>query len=508
MFTLRTAPTDLRSGITRRDALQLGLGAGLGAGLSILCPDALAAGRSGQLTARNSQLATPATRSFGRAKACILVYLFGGPSHVDMWDMKPEAPDGIRGEFKPIGTNVDGLQIAEHLPRLAKQMDRWAVIRSLTHGDDSHGSACHTMLTGRKPRFLGEVGPDPNDSPHYGAVLDHLRAGARGRGPGVSPVRSLNSQPSTLNLPFVSLPWSIATSTNHVPGQDGGFLGQALDPFLVDEPVDLRRGFDVPLATLSADEALPRMEGRRRLLRSLKGPLVGHPEATEVDKLYGRAFQLLDSADFWRAFRLEREADSLRERYGMNLFGQSLLLARRLVQVGAPCITVYWPDRKEPEAFNNNGVIDKVAVAAWDTHGYHVGNTPNFPRLKDHNLPPFDLGITALMDDLAARGMLDDTLVIVTGEFGRSPKINADGGRDHYGRCFSAMLGGGGIRGGVVHGASDATGAEPASDPVTPGDFSATLFHCLGLRPETPIIDRLNQPHRIADGEPVRGVLI
>jgi uncharacterized protein (DUF1501 family) len=170
-------------------------------------------------------------------------------------------------------------------------------------------------------------------------------------------------------------------------------------------------------------------------------------------------------------------------------------------------IVVYWPDRTEPEAFNNNGVIDKVAVAAWDTHGYHVGNTPNFPRLRDHNLPPLDRGLTALLSDLSERGLFDETLVAVTGEFGRTPRINSHAGREHYGDVFSAILAGGGIQAGQAYGASDRIGALPADKPVSPGDFAATLYHCLGVAPETEIFDRTNRPHRIAEGTPVWDLL-
>jgi hypothetical protein len=226
-----------------------------------------------------------------------------------------------------------------------------------------------------------------------------------------------------------------------------------------------------------------------------------------MDKLYQRAFRFLDSPAATEAFRLEREPANVRERYGMNVFGQSLLLARRLVQAGVPMITVYWPDRKEPEAFINNGVRDSVAVPAWDTHGTKVGNTPNFPALRDRLLPPLDLASSALLEDLRAHGLLEQTLIVWTGEFGRSPRINSDGGRDHYGNVFSAMLAGGGIRGGQVYGASDKHGAFPADNPVSPGAFAATLYHCLGIPPDAEIPDRLGRPTKVAEGAPVRTLL-
>ncbi len=421
MFCIRGSAVDLRRGWTRRDCLRFGLGGALG------------------LLGGAARADAPAGRSFGRAKSCILVYLFGGPSHIDIWDMKPDAPPEVRGEFKPISTNVPGIRITEHLPRLAQLADQYALIRSLAHGDNAHGSAGHTMLTGRRPRALGEVGPNADDFPHYGAVLTRLRPGS----PAVPP--------------FVALPWAITTSTNIVPGQNGGFLGRACDPFRLEVPADQGLTFAPPLTHPPADISDER-ERQRRNLRDLLARddlLQGNDTAMQMDALYRRAFDLIDSQAAERAFRLEREPEKVRERYGMNVFGQSLLLARRLVEAGVRMVTVYWPDRKDPEAFINNGNKDSVAVPAWDTHGWKVGKTPNFPSLRDTLLPALDQSSSALLEDLRSRGLLDETLVVWTGEFGRSPRINGDAGRDHYGNVFSAMLAGGGVHGGQVHGASD-----------------------------------------------------
>jgi hypothetical protein len=477
MLYIRGRTPDARNAWSRRDMLRVGLaaGAGLASGWPLLHETALA------------KQGGAAGASFGRAKSLVLVYLFGGPSHIDMWDMKPDAPSGIRGEFHPIATNVPGIEITEHLPQLARAADKYAIIRSLTHGDSSHGSASHTMLTGRRPRNLGEVPPREDDFPNFGAVLGKLRPTPQG------------------TTPFVSFPWNISTSTNVVPGQNGGFLGQSFDPWRVEPAAATlasKPTFDVPLANLPDGVDPRRLQARRQLLDSLALSRAGAPLG-EMATVYERAFDLLLSPKFLDAFRVERESDAMRERYGQNVFGQSLLLARRLVESGVRTTVVYWPDRSEPEAFNNNGVVDKVAVAAWDTHGHHVGNTPNFPRLKDHNLPPLDQGLTAFLADLGERGLLDETLVAVTGEFGRSPKINGDAGRDHYGNVFSALLAGGGIRGGQTYGTSDKIGAFPADRPVTAGDFAATLYHALGVRPETEIRDRFDRPLRVADGEPV-----
>jgi hypothetical protein len=473
MFVLRPRPTDLAQGMTRRRWLELGLGGGALAG-------AFASAGAGASPAASG----PA--GFGRAKSCILIYLFGGPSHIDIWDMKPDAPDGIRGEFKPIATSVPGVRITEHLPRLAKQMDRLAIVRSMTHGDSSHGSASHTMMTGRRPRALGEVGPTPEDFPTFGSVIGRLR-------PPAGPLP-----------PFVALPWVISTSTNLVPGQDGGFLGQGYDPFRISAPAATSNFFPPDLAvdkTLTAG----RLDSRRALRSSLESARPAYDPQLDRDNslIYRRAFDLLSAPDVVRAFRIDDEPEPVRRRYGLNPFGQSLLLARRLAEAGVPLITIYWPDRTEPEAFINNGVKDNVAVAAWDTHGTKVGATPNFPMLRDKNLPPLDLGSSALLDDLADRGLIDKTLVVWTGEFGRSPRINGDAGRDHYGNAFSLMLAGAGIKGGYVHGSTDRIGAFPATDPVSPAQFAATLYHSMGIRPDAEIHDGLNRPFRVAEADPI-----
>jgi hypothetical protein len=481
VFLIRGSSVDLRQGWSRRDCLRIGLTSGL----------ALAGG--GALLARdaNSAAGRSQSRSFGRARSCILIYLFGGPSHIDIWDMKPGAPPEIRGEFKPRATNVPGIYITEHLPLLAGHADRYAIIRSMSHGDSAHGSAGHAMLTGRLPKIQGEVGPTADDFPHYGATLAHLRP------------------PAGVVAPFVSLPWMISTSTNIVPGQNASFLGRAMDPLRLETPPDQRLNFAPPLSALPAGVSPERLQARRALRDGLEAqdPLKGNLIAGDMGELYRRAFRFLESKDATKAFRLEQEPDKVRQRYGLNVFGQSLLLARRLVEAGVTMVTVYWPDRKDPEAFNNNGVKDSVAVPAWDTHGKKVGNTPNFPALRERLLPPLDLASTALLEDLQARGLLDQTLVIWTGEFGRSPRINRDAGRDHYGNVFSAMLAGGGIRGGQVYGSSDKLGAFPTDNPVSPGAFAATLYHCLGVPPDTEIPDRLGKPVKIAEGLPIKALL-
>src|SRR5438094_957284 len=417
MFILRGGAVDLRQGWTRRDVLRVGLGPALG-----LARNSLFLGTRAE--AKEAE-------HFGQARSCILIYLFGGPSHIDIWDMKPAAPAEIRGEFKPQATNVPGIQITEHLPRLARMADKYAIIRSLAHGDSAHGSAGHTMLTGRAPRLKGEVPPD----------------------------QSLIFAPQLSTLP------------ENVTGD--------------------------------------RWKQRRTLRDALEShDLLGRNSiAADMGELYQRAYRLIESPRASEVFRLSREPDTIRQRYGMNVFGQSLLLARRLVEAGVPMITVYWPDRKEPEAFLNNGVKDNVGVPAWDTHGNKVGKTPNFPSLKDKLLPALDLASSALLEDLQARGLLDQTLVVWTGEFGRSPRINSDAGRDHYGNVFSAMLAGGGIRGGQVYGTSEKNGAFPDYNAVSPAACGATLYHCLGVKPDATIPDRLGRPVYVCEGQPVNALL-
>jgi hypothetical protein len=470
------APTDLRLGLTRRDWLRVGLGGSV----------------AGLLGRRAAAQTAPAT-GFGRARSVILVYLFGGVSQLDVWDLKPDAPDGIRGEFRPRATSVAGIQITEHLPRLAARMHRLALIRSLTHGDNNHGSSAHRMLTGHAPRIVGEVVPPlPTDFPHYGSSLTNIR-------------------PARAGLPtFVSLPWTIATSSSVQPGQGAGFLGQGHDPLrlLQSDPAVL--DFTPDGLRLSADTDLTRLRQRQDLLRQLGGgdPLAADRTGREMDRLYERGFDLLGSGDAARAFDLTREPARLRERYGLNTVGQSLLLARRLAEAGVPLITVYWPPRREPEAFNNAGRIEDVAVPPWDTHGVNVGNSHNFRMQRDQLLPALDQSTSALLDDLEARGLLDDTLVVWLSEFGRTPRINGNAGRDHWGRVFSIALAGAGVRGGQVLGASDRHGSEPADRPVTPGDFAATLFHALGVPPGATVHDALARPHSVAEGRPVEALWV
>lgn len=441
-------------GLSRRELLRFGGVAALGAyGLCLAEPARAGAGPNG----------------FGRAKSLLFISLFGGPSHQDIWDMKPDAPADIRGEFKPIKTNVPGIEITEHLPKLAQMADRYSLVRSVTHKDNGHGSAMYANFTGW-PHPLPNTNPipDANDYPAYGSVISAVHPP-----PGPIP-------------PFVCVGGAQIVCGNQIPGQRAGFLGPGLEPFVIDKDPN-RKDFAVSELTLPGDMSTLRLDRRRSLLSSVeRGARIAERGAAPggLDVIQQKAFELLGSRSIREALDLNREKPELRDRYGRNTFGQSLVLGRRLVEAGVPCVTVNW---------SRGG--------SWDTHG------GNFPALKNNLLPGFDLTFSTLLQDLADRGLLESTLVVATGEFGRTPQVNKDGGRDHWAGVYTVVLAGGGIHGGRVHGASDPQAAYPASDAVGPWDIAATVFHCMGLSPETEIRDRVNRPLKITRGEPIRTLL-
>jgi hypothetical protein len=431
-------------------------------------------------------------RPAARIKACILIFYYGGPSHLDMFDMKPNAPAEVRGAFKPISTSVPGLRISEHLPLTARIMHKVTVIRSLHHGMRNHDSACAETLTGRAPPGGDKENFIPQSEsavfPSYGASLSYLR---RGR---------------AAPLPHAALPFFIHNVV-HVPGQMGGFLGAAYHPFLIEGDPDTLT-YRSEALRLPADVNAARLGGRQSLLERMSERAAGADAITPMGPLYQKAFDLLRSEAVRRALAIEEEPLRIRERYGLgtrgqsfqdgpmgdngahlgigrNLRGQNLLLARRLVEAGVPFVTV--------SDFKQQG-------KNWDSHAQ------NFSQLKDHLLPPADRAFSALIEDLDARGLLDTTLVVALGEFGRTPKINAQAGRDHWPDCYSALLAGGGVKGGFVYGASDKIGAFPTADPVTPADLAATVLWRFGIDPATEIRDFTGRPYKAAEGEPVRGV--
>ncbi|MFO0849478.1 MAG: DUF1501 domain-containing protein [Gemmataceae bacterium] len=428
--------------------------------------DLLRAGTLGPLGLGLTALTAHARPEKPQAKACILLFMWGGPSHLDTWDLKPDAPDEVRGPFKPIATTVPGLRICEHFPRLATLAHKYAVVRSMTHDDPAHLSSVHHLMTGHlapKPKSDADP-PSRNDWPHVGSVLARQRPG------GALP-------------PFVSLPWAVshpAAPGGVAPGQHAGWLGAGFDPFLITGDPNAP-GFRVGGLAGPADVPADRFAGRDRLLASLDAA-----PADEFAAARRKALSLLTSRQSEAAFDLSREPAAVRDEYGRHPHGQSCLLARRLVEAGVRLVCVNWPDDRQ---------------TFWDTHGN------NFNGLKTRLMPPADQGFAALLTDLGRRGMLDETLVVWVGEFGRAPVISkASAGREHWPRCYSAVLAGGGIRGGAVYGASDRIGGMPKADPVTPADLTATVYHALGVDPGALVEDRLGRPLPLAAGVPLRGL--
>jgi len=442
--------------LPRRAFLQVGASSFLGFGLPTL------------LAGRKASASPHAGR--GRSRSVILVLLTGGMSHLDTLDMKPEAPAEVRGEFKPIPTVVPGIRVCEHLPLLAARMRHWALVRSLSHTENGHLPATHRLLTGapmptQRGTDLDNV-LSRRDWPCYAAGLNYVWPRHDGVPSGVTLPHALIEGPLT---------W---------PGQHAGILGGAHDPLLVTQdpntPTFRMDSFSLPAGTDPA-----RLGQRRQLLDQLGSSSRG-------DDAFGKhrqlAFEILTSGRVAEAFRLEREPDRIRDRYGRNQFGQSLLLARRLVQAGVPVVQA------------NMGTVQ-----SWDTHA------DNWGRLKNHLLPWLDQALAALVDDLEAEGRLADTLVAALGEFGRTPRVSilpgsTQPGRDHWASVYSGLFAGGGVQGGRVIGSSDRVGAFPTTDPFTPYDVGATVYQALGVDPDAEIRDPLNRPSRINAGRQMKAL--
>ncbi|MFN5330839.1 MAG: DUF1501 domain-containing protein [Planctomycetota bacterium] len=388
-----------------------------------------------------------------RADHAILIFLNGGPSHLDMWDLKPHAPEEIRGPFKPIASSVPGLQLSEHLPRLAKQMHRACLIRSMHHSvNNSHAAAVYCGLTGHDRGEAGG-GARPTDQPAMGAITSLVR-----------PPKSL--VPGYVSLPYVT---QEGLGGPPQPGFSGGLLGKERDPlYVLRDPNE--NGFRLAEFEPAPGIDNPRLRDRQGLITRLESV------ATEITPLRERAFRLLDSDACRDAFSINRESERLRDAYGRNIYGQSTLLARRLIEAGTRLVCLSWAPH---------------ANATWDTHGQ------NFNSLKTTLLPQLDAAASTLIDDLAQRGLLDRTVVMVGGEFGRTPKVNANAGRDHWNFCYSTLVAGGGFRAGHVHGASDRIGAQPSQAPLTPADLMATVYQALGVNPQRELRDRLERPFQV-----------
>ena len=410
----------------------------------------------------------------GPAHSCILIYLLGGPPHLDTFDLKPNAPEGVRGPFRPIQTTVTGFQICEHLPRLAGMAQRFAVIRSVSHNNHNHTPMIYYSLTGREVERPGEDNdvrpPLRTDFPHVGAVLSKFRPGPPGL-PGFVAVPELATRSSTQG--------EFRRSRQSLRGGGGGFLGPMCDALSMNgEPGTPTAAPDLnPPADVSGE----RLERRAALLEVLDQGRRSLPKMAERSELLTQAVGLTGAAGGTaRAFSLDGEPDRVRDRYGRHRFGRALLLARRLAGAGVPMTAIH---------FNEMTICD-----GWDTH------SKNFPALKEELLPMVDQSLSALLEDLEGRGLLAQTLVVVMGEFGRTPKVNAAGGRDHWGSCQSVLMAGGGIRGGRVIGMSDRIGAFPVADPIDPVDVHATMYHCLGLDPKQTMADRSGRPYPLTTG--------
>lgn len=407
----------------------------------------------------------------GKAKQCLLLFMWGGPSQIDTFDPKPNAPDNVRGPFKPIATNVSGINFSENFRLLSQRADKLAVIRSLGHDDPAHLSSGHTILTGHLPPVnkSDAAPPSDRDTPHIGCVMSKLH-------------------PSSGAIPsFVTMPWLAyhpAAPGGQAPGQHSGWLGHQYDPLLVSGDPNAP-GWQVPSLSLIEGQSPDRLLRRQHLLASIDDQRRMMAESHRHEQLTAQQQQavgLLTSPSVRKAFDLELESPETRDRYGRNIHGQCVLLARRLLDHGVPFVSVNW---------HNDG------QNFWDTHGN------NFNRLKNDLIPPADRALSAVLDDLSQSGRLEETLIVWVGEFGRAPVINASAGREHHPYCYNALMAGGGIRGGQVYGSSDRLAALPAENKVSPHDLVATMYRALGVTPELMLHDTLDRPRPLTIGRPI-----
>lgn len=455
--------------MNRREWLRLGTLAGL------TLPRALAAPVRSTLP------------GFGKAKSVLVVFAGGGQSQLDTWDPKPNAPAEVRGSFGTIATALPGVRVCEHMPMIARRLDRCTLVRSMSHDDLDHGSACYLSLTGQfHPRKSSNPIPKPSDYPVLGSIVQRVR-----------PARGLPYSAALLNGPLLA-PELVSA------GQYPGLLGRAYEPLQlgdVSQGSALLSGLD-PRADLPA----VRLEKRRSLLQSLEGyqrKLEADAACKEVNVLRAQARKLLASPKSRLAFDLTREPLSVRERYGLHRTGQACLLARRLVEAEMPFITVFY----NPSIRGQDKDSESTDAFGWDTHN------DIFSALKDHLLPRFDQSFTALLDDLEQRGLMETTLVVCMGEFGRAPLValektfaGSTPGRKHWGAVYSLLLAGAGVSRGKVLGASDKRGAYPATTAYNPVDVAATLFHAMGIDPAGHYRDALDRPFRISEGKVMSGL--
>ena len=472
--------------LARREALQIGSIGLLGMGLN-------------HLTGLRQVVAADGSPAAGKAKSCIFIFLSGGLAQHESFDMKPNATDTIRGEFKPISTKTPGLQICEHLPGLAQRSDQWALCRSLTHGSNEHSAGHHMILTGHSnlPPGFKPNEPSRTDRPSIAAIAGRA-------------TKATNNLP-----PAVVLPERLVHNSGRViPGQDAGEMGAQYDPWMIDaSPFHAKsygafpthhfdhqerggsdkRVFQAPQLNLPHGLGMKEVSGRLRLLETLQHQrrrLDGHAETTQFDRLRQGAIDLLTDSSVHHALDVTNADAKTLERYGANSFGWSLLMARRLISTGVNLVQV------------NLGNDE-----TWDTHGNA------FPHLKNKLLPPTDKAVSALLDDLQASGELEETLIVMASEFGRTPQISLLDkhydlpGRDHWGAVQSVLFAGGGVRGGNVIGASDEQGGYPSEQPVTPENFAATIYRALGIPATAVWRDAAERPHQIYHGQPIPGLI-
>jgi hypothetical protein len=405
-----------------------------------------------------------------RAKSVIFLHQFGGVPQQDTFDMKPNAPAELRGEFKPIPSSLPGLGVCELLPRMSRVMDSMTVVRSVCHRTSQHNSAAYYSLTGHQPQAdVVSATASASDFPAYGSVVSKLA-------------------PSRSQVPtFVSLPWMIADGVFRTPGEFAGYLGKEHDPLFITKDPN-KPDFSVDALTLPIEVPMERVSSRL----ALRSSLAAHAQLNDsiaavrgLDTYQQRALSLLTSSETQRAFDIQDEDRGLRDRYGRTPYGQSVLLARRLVEAGIRFVTVYY----------------SPGIVGWDTH------QQNFKLLREKLLPATEQTVPTLIEDLESRGLLDETMVVWTGEFGRTPKINKDAGRDHWPQCYTLLMAGGGLKRGFVYGASDSSAAYPKDDPCSPDDIAATMFYCMGIDPATELRNHVNQPIPASRGTPIMPLL-
>ncbi len=471
--------------VTRRDIMRVGGSAVLG----------LSLGNMLKLQSANASIAPTCVQGAGwnKAKSIIMVYLQGGPSHIDLWDPKENVPDNVKSVFKPISTKIPGIKFTENLPRLSQLNDRFTMMRAMSYtpvGLFNHTAAIYQMMTGYTTDKVSPSGqlepPSPKDFPNFGSHLVKMK-------PVEVPM-----------LPFVMLPRPLQESNVVGKGGAAGFLGKAFDPYTLyptGGDLDMKKMSRIKIDDLQlpSDVFSTRLKRRAKLRDLVNGQMPKIDKAVEsfkLDQHYQKALDLVVSGRARDAFQLSEESESMRESYGRNTFGDSLLLARRLVEAGTRVVEVIWP--KVANSDNHS----------WDQH------VDLSKRMKNQSAPMFDTGVSGLIEDLDQRGMLEETMVVVVGEFGRSPQRgvstsgnnNSNDGRDHWPYCYTGLIAGAGTKRGYVHGKSDETASAPLEDPIHPGELLASIYHAFGINPETMVMNHLNQPRELVKAHPVHAL--